>query len=44
MAENRKKKDRQKVPWWLTPVILLAVLAIRSAASPLRGPMRVTRV
>ena len=29
MAENRKKKDRQKVPWWLTPVILLAVLAIR---------------
>ena len=29
MAENRKKKDQQKVPWWLTPVILLAVLAIR---------------
>ena len=29
MAENRKKKDRQKVPWWLTPVILLAVLGRR---------------
>ena len=29
MAENRKKKNQQKLPWWLTPVLLLAVLAIR---------------
>lgn len=28
MAENRKKKNQQKLPWWLTPVLLLAVLAI----------------
>ena len=29
MAENRKKKNQQKLPWWLMPVLLLAVLAIR---------------
>ena len=29
MAENRKKKNQRKLPWWLTPVLLLAVLAIR---------------
>ena len=28
MAENRKKKNQQKLPWWLMPVLLLAVLAI----------------
>lgn len=28
MAETRKKKNQQKLPWWLTPVLLLAVLAI----------------
>ena len=28
MAENRKKKNQQKLPWWLTPVLLLVVLAI----------------
>ena len=29
MAENRKKKNQQKLPWWLMPVLLLTVLAIR---------------
>lgn len=29
MAENRKKKNQRKLLWWLTPVLLLAVLAIR---------------
>ena len=24
MAENRKKKNQQKLPWWLMPVLLLA--------------------
>ena len=28
MAENRKQKNQQKLPWWLTPVLLLVVLAI----------------
>ena len=29
MAENRRKKKPQRIPWWLTPVILLAVLTVR---------------
>ena len=32
MAENRKKKNQQKLPWWLMPVLLLTVLAIRFGA------------
>ena len=37
MAGNRNKKRQQKLPWWVAPVLLLGILAIRFGGEALGG-------
>ena len=39
MAENRKKKNQQKLPWWLMPVLLFGGVHVQRGGAGARFPV-----